>query len=237
MKTRTKLILGMSALLGLGVAEAGDLSANIAVTNNYVWRGLTQTQNDAAVQGGLDYAAENGFYVGTWISNVSYAPDDVYSYEHDVYAGYSWSSGDIDFDIGYLYFNYDDAAEFDFAEIYGSVSFSSFTVGANILAHTEADEPPGRDYDFGDAYYVYGDYAVEVKEGLELGLHLGYHSGDFAEDFNGVPDAYVDYGISLSKDGFTIAVTGTDLDDPGSPDPLDNDEIKFTVSYGMDFEL
>ena len=51
-----------------------------------------------------------------------------------------------------------------------------------------------------------------------------------------VPDDYVDYNISLSKNGFSFMVTDTDLDDVG-PDALDNDEMKFVVSYAMDFEL
>ncbi|MEM6544911.1 MAG: TorF family putative porin, partial [Pseudomonadota bacterium] len=64
---------------------AGDLTANASVTNNYIWRGLTQTENESAVQGGIDYAADSGFYVGTWVSNVNYGAGDVYSYEHDIY--------------------------------------------------------------------------------------------------------------------------------------------------------
>ncbi|MEM9302892.1 MAG: TorF family putative porin [Pseudomonadota bacterium] len=235
MMTKSKWAL-LALAAAAGTAQAGDFTANIAVTNNYVWRGLTQTQNEAAVQGGIDWAHESGFYVGTWISNVSYATDDVYSYEHDVYFGLS-GGDDLAWDVGYLYFNYDDDADFDFAEIYGSLSFSNYTVGLNVLAHTEADEPMGRDYSFGDAYWVYGDAAFEVREGLELGLHVGYHDGDFVEDFNGVPDSYFEYGVSLSMQGVTVAVTGTDVDDPGPDDPLGNDDIRFVISYGMDFEL
>ena len=51
-------------------ANAGEWSANASMTSNYIWRGLTQTENEAAVQGGIDYAADNGFYIGTWASNV-----------------------------------------------------------------------------------------------------------------------------------------------------------------------
>ena len=68
-------------------SHAGEWSANAAMTNNYIWRGLTQTENEAAIQGGIDYSHESGFYAGTWVSNVNYGPSDVYSYEHDMYAG------------------------------------------------------------------------------------------------------------------------------------------------------
>lgn len=218
-------------------ATADEWTANAAVSNNYIWRGLTQSENAAAVSGGIDYAKDNGFYAGTWVSNVSYAPGDVFSYEHDVYFGVSGEfSGGVGWDVGYLYYNYDKEAEFDFGEVYGSLSIANFSLGLNILANTEADEGPDQDFGFGQAFYLSADYTTEIKEGLELGFHIGYHDGDFNEAFNGVPDSYVDFGVSLSKDGFTMAVTTTDLDDPG-PDNLDNDEMKFVIGYAVEFDL
>jgi len=219
-----------------GTVQAQEWSANVGLSNNYIWRGLTQSINDPAISGGIDVAFDSGFYAGTWASNVSYAADDVFSYEHDLYAGFGGESGGVAWDVGFLYYNYDDEAQFDFSEVYGSIGIGGFTLGAYILADTEADEGPGQDFGFGEATYVYADYAVEIREGLELGFHVGRHEGDFNEAFNGVPGDYVDYNISLSKDGFSFMITDTDLDDAG-PDALDNDEIKFVVSYSMDFEL
>ena len=216
--------------------QAGEWSANAAVSNNYIWRGLTQTENATVVSGGIDYAADNGFYVGTWAANVSYAPGDVFSFEHDIYAGYAWEAGSISYDVGYLYYNYDKEAEIDFSEIYGSVGIGGFTLGLNVLVHTEADEPQGADFGAGEAIYAYADYGFEVKEDVELGFHVGYHDGDFNEFFNGVPDSYIDYNVSLSKDGFSFMISGTDVDDVG-PDNLDNDELKFVVGYSVDIEL
>jgi uncharacterized protein (TIGR02001 family) len=218
---------------------AGDLTANIGVTNNYIWRGLTQTQNQAAISGGIDFVADNGLYVGTWVSNVNYAPNDAFSYENDIYFGYSGAVKKLGYDLGYLYYNYDDTARFDFGEIYGNLSFAGFELGGFLLANTEADETDSQDFDFGDTYYVYLDYTIDIKDGLELGFHIGYHDGDFNEAFNAVPGSYSDYNISLSKSGFSFMITDTELKDPSAagPDPLDNDEPKFVVSYSMDFEL
>ena len=223
-------------MLSAGSVQADELTANAEAASNYLWRGLTQSVNEAAVSGGIDYAMDNGFYLGTWASNVSYAAGDVFSYEHDIYGGYAFESNGISYDIGYLYYNYDDEAQFDFSEIYGSVGIGAFTVGLNLLVDTEANEGPRQDFGFGQAYYLYADYATEIRDGLELGVHLGYHEGDFSEAFNGVPGAYVDYNVSLSKDGFMFMISATDLDDAG-PDNLDNDAIKFVVGYSMDFEL
>jgi uncharacterized protein (TIGR02001 family) len=227
-------------LASAGAAQADELTANAAASNNYIWRGLTQSVNEAAVSGGIDYTMDNGFYIGTWASNVSYGAGDTFSYEHDMYGGYAGEIGEIGYDVGYLYYNYDDAANFDFGEIYGSLSFNSFTLGLNVLTNTEADEGIVngvlQDFGFGKASYVYADYATDIRDGLALGFHIGYHAGDFNEAFNGVPDNYTDYNISLSKGGFSFMITDTNLDAvPG--DELLNDEMKFVVGYSMDTEL
>ena len=236
MNSRILSLAAAGLLLSAGTVQADEWTANFAASNNYIWRGLTHSINEAAISGGIDYAADSGFYIGTWASNVSYAADDVYSYEHDMYGGFAGEAGGISYDIGYLYYNYDAEAEFDFGEVYGSIGFGAFTLGLNVLANTEADEGPGQDFGFGEATYLYADYTTEVGDGIELGFHIGRHEGDFSEAFNGVPGDYIDYNTSLSKNGFSFMITSTDLDDAG-PDALDNDDIKFVVGYGMDFEL
>lgn len=218
-----------------GPALAGELTANAAASSNYIWRGLTQTMNEAAVSGGLDFAADSGFYIGTWASNVKYGPDDAFSYEHDVYFGFS-GGDDFTYDVGYLYYNYDAVAEFDFGEVYGSIGYGGFSATLSVLANTEADEPLGRDFGFGEATYISLDYAVPLRNDLELGLHAGRHEGDFAEVFNGVPEEYTDYSVSLSKGGFSFTISDTDLESEVA-DGYDNGSIKFVVGFGMDFEL
>lgn len=227
----------VSLMLVATFAQAADeWSANVGLTNNYIWRGLTQTQNDVAASGGIDFSSDSGFYAGTWVSNVSYAPGDVFSYEHDVYFGFAGDVGVMSYDVGYFYYNYDTDASFDFAEVYGSVSAGGLSAQINLLAHTEADEAPGQDFGFAQAVYFSLDYTKELRDEIELGFHLGWHDGDFNEAFNGVPDSYTDYSVSVSKGPFSFTVTNTDLDDAGA-DGLDNDDIKFVIGYAIDFEL
>lgn len=117
MKTSTKRTILAAAISSACLLTAmpsyaeGSFTANASATSNYIWRGLTQTTNEAAVQGGIDYAHESGFYAGTWASNVNYGAGDVYSYEHDMYFGFSGESDGIAYDFGYLYYNYDDEAK------------------------------------------------------------------------------------------------------------------------------
>ena len=252
----TSLAIGGMAVPMAASATGGDLSANITVTNNYIWRGLTQTSNETAFQGGIDYAWENGFYVGTWLSNVSYEQDDVdstsaqedvqdpFSYEHDLYFGYSGEFGNgVSYDIGYLYYNYDSQANFDFGEVYGSIGIGGFSVSLNVLANTEADEGPGQDFGFGEATYLSLDYTLGLGNDLELTFHFGNHDGDFNNAFNGAGDSYNDYSVSLAKGPFAFTVSDTDVDE-GDPDAafatnpaLNNQDVRFVISYSMDIDL
>jgi uncharacterized protein (TIGR02001 family) len=238
---KLKSIVAFGAIVGCALSAptfaAGELSANASVTNNYIWRGLTQTENEAAVQGGIDYADDSGFYVGTWTSNVNYGPSDVYSYEHDVYGGYAFDVGGVSWDVGLLYYNYDKAAEFDFLEGYLTMGIGAFSLGAWVLLDTEAEEGDGQDFGAGSTYYISADYGFEVGNGIEMGLHVGYHDGDFAEAFNGTDDGYFDYNISLSKGGFGFMITDTNASGPASEGGYDNDQYKVVVSYSVDIEL
>jgi uncharacterized protein (TIGR02001 family) len=246
LKTTTAAI-ALSAMTGM-TAHAGDWTANAGFSNNYLWRGLTQTENEPVISGGVDYAHDSGFYIGTWVANVEYAGGDAFSYEHDIYLGYGGEYNGVSYDFGWLYYNYDEQADFDFSEIYGSLGYMGFTVGAFVLVHTEADEEQGfangigRNYDsdFGSTYYVYGDYSHEIANGVELGLHIGYHDGDFVDQFNfanGTFD-YMDYNVSISKGGFSFLVSNTDLDDrEGGAIGLQNDSVKYVISYSLDVDL
>ena len=56
--------------------EASPITANVTVTNNYIYRGLTQTNSKPAIQGGFDYAHESGLYIGNWNSSISWVSDN-----------------------------------------------------------------------------------------------------------------------------------------------------------------
>ncbi|MFV1993388.1 MAG: TorF family putative porin, partial [Acidiferrobacterales bacterium] len=79
------------ALMTTGIASqiaSAGVIANAAATSNYVWRGVTQTANGAAISGGVDYNAPFGIYVGTWVSNTAFG-----SQELDIYAGWAKDFG------------------------------------------------------------------------------------------------------------------------------------------------
>jgi uncharacterized protein (TIGR02001 family) len=55
--------------------EASPITANVTVTNDYRYRGLTQSNYQPAIQGGFDYAHESGLYIGNWNSSISWISD------------------------------------------------------------------------------------------------------------------------------------------------------------------
>jgi len=90
-------------------------TGNIGLFSQYVFRGVSQTNEKPAVQGGFDLAHKSGFYVGTWASNISWISDFVpqgappvsASLEWDFYGGYKGSLPlDFGYDLGVLYYWY-----------------------------------------------------------------------------------------------------------------------------------
>jgi uncharacterized protein (TIGR02001 family) len=87
------------------------LAGNLGFFSQYIFRGLTQTNKEPALQGGFDYAHSSGLYAGTWASNISWLRDGgAYrgggSLETDFYGGYKPTFGDFTLDLGTLYYWY-----------------------------------------------------------------------------------------------------------------------------------
>ena len=108
------LALPIAALAEEAAAPASphSVSYNIGLFSQYVWRGMTQTDESLALQGGIDYAHASGFYAGAWASNVSWTTDfdymDSNSLEIDLYGGYANTIGDIGigYNVGVLQYIY-----------------------------------------------------------------------------------------------------------------------------------
>ena len=191
------------------------LSANVAVTNNYLWRGLEQTNGKSAISGGIDYASDSGFYAGTWVSNADWAPE--MSYELDFYGGFAGEINGLGYDLGVIYYAYPDSRDdVDFSEISASLSYSVFSLSYAVLAEAEGA-------DFADDSYISGDVSFELASEIGLTLHIGTGTDEFYAG-----ESFIDYSASLSKSGFTFGVSKTDLSD---------DDMRVFISYGIDIDL
>lgn len=109
---------------------------NVAGTSDYVFRGVSQTEEDPAISAGVDLTA-GSFYAGAWASNVSFPGDDDTQAEIDLYGGVRTETAGWNLDlgvIGYLYASQPDGADYDYAEIKVAASraVGPATVGAAV---------------------------------------------------------------------------------------------------------
>jgi uncharacterized protein (TIGR02001 family) len=185
-------IVGSSS--GLALAE-GPISANVALTSDYVWRGTSQTDNGPAIQGGFDYAHASGFYVGVWGSNVDFKSDA--NVELDLYGGYSTEFGNgLGLDVGVIHYDYPSESDLNFEEVYLGLSY-------DFLSAKVSHDP-----DNDNTYWEAGaDFAL--PQDFSLGLHVGYNDPDAGDE---VTDWKVGVGKSAFGVDFELAYTDTDSD-------------------------
>jgi uncharacterized protein (TIGR02001 family) len=232
-----------SALLS-GIAatsvQAFDITANVALVSDYRFRGISQTGEDAAIQGGFDASWEPGFYLGTWASSVNFDDPDAGlgsygSMEIDYYAGWAGPVGDTDFGIdgGYMYYQYPGDTvdpDGDYQEFYLKGSWRDLSIGATYSDDYYAES--------GKFWYFAGDYSLTFAEDFSLGLHGGYNTFNDEGFFSTDEDKYWDYSVSL---GYTfkgvdlaVAWVGTDLDDDDCFDSsICDDTAVFSISKSL----
>ncbi len=180
------ILVGLTSVLSVNSAE---FESNVALSSEYIWRGLPQTNGEPAISGGFDIAGDNGLYFGTWASNVEWGDDS--ALELDWYAGYSneLESG-ITYDIGYLAYTYPGEEDLDFEEIYLGLSYSYFGLTYSAGQDDAPDNTEvsitlgesGLGLTFGD-YDDLGDYMIlsyDLPMTLAgLSVNFSYHDGDY----------------------------------------------------------
>lgn len=215
-------LLAASALsLGAAGEARAEVSANVGVVSNYFFRGFSETDGGAAVQGGLDWESPTGFYVGTWASNVDFG--DGTSYELDLYLGFANElDNGLSYDFGYLYYAYPDApGSADFGEIYGEFSFGLFSIGAAYVVNDSSDSA----LETGDLYYYAGVDFPLVNE-FSLGFLVGRTAFDDSDAEN-----YTHFTASLGKDTGTLGEFSFNLE---YEDTFDKD-VKAWVGWTLSF--
>lgn len=202
---------------------ASPLTGNLTITSDYRFRGLSQSFNLPAVQGGIDWAHASGFYLGNWNSSVSpnQYPNGA-GLEMDFYGGYKFTVGkDTVVDVGALYFYYPGAyfngflpnkPEFDHFELYIGATLGPLS-GKLFYGLTDFFGLDGTvgGRDSKGATYLDLNYATEVFPKTTLGLHLGYQYVPNYSSFD-----YWDYKVSLTYDWtgwlLSVAFVGTNAD-------------------------
>jgi len=214
------------------VVAHAEVSANVALTSKYKFRG--QDQSDAtegvlpAIQGGFDYSHESGFYLGNWNSSVGFLGGT----EMDFYGGFGGEAGPIAYDVGVLYYYYPGSdSSGNTTELYGSIGFGPVTAKYSRVVSSKwfgVEEGKGTGYLELNAEY-------EVASGITLLGHIGATQFSGGAKDNGAVN-YTDYKVGASFDlgsGFAVEtsyVGATKKDDWGD---VNKSRVVVTLSKSL----
>lgn len=195
-------------------APADPLSFNIGAVSEYRYRGISQTRLQPALQGGIDYAAANGFYIGTWASTIKWIKDipggGSADAEIDIYGGYkSEVAKGLTLDVGVLQYVYPSNKLNPSAntfELYGAVSFGPVTAKyshstTNLFGYADSR----------NSGYLDVTANFDIGDGFSLAPHVGHQTVRHL-----AAASYTDYSLTLAKDfsGLVLSgsLVGTDAD-------------------------
>ena len=179
MKTvnKTLLAVAVAGAFGMGSvpAMADGVSANVGFVSNYVWRGMTQSSDKPAVQGGFDYA-QGPWSVGIWGSSMDLVT------EVDLYGSYSF--GPVT--VGLITYQYPSATAANFNEV---------NIGGDIgpVSLMYSYDPDNK------TNYIEAGYSFEMTKGVSLDLHVGNYDQGIGTDYSvGVSGSYGGFDLGLT---------------------------------------
>jgi len=224
-KNRLLLVIGAAWLIANGsgpvYAQATTstippasvtFTGNVSVVSDYVFRGLSFSDEDPVLQGGVDVEWHKGFYVGIWGSGVDKPFGAVYNkiggdedFEYDLYAGWH-SSGNkkVVFDLGAIRYGFEpDDDDLSWTEVYASAK----AYGLKLQLNSRVEGA-----DMGN--YIELSYFRAIKNLFDIKLHAGHW--DLDRERLGTT-SYSDFSIGVGKTykGFRFELSYTGTDDDG----------------------
>ena len=207
--------------LSPSVARAADesLAFNVGAVSDYRYRGISQTQLEPALQGGIDLSLPHGVYFGTWASTIKWI--DTFggdsNVELDLYGGWKGDVGaGLTLDVGALRYQYFEAVTPEWTangfanpsttELYAALSYAMVTLKYSHSMSNLFGTPKSK-----SSGYLDLSASFDVYDGWMLAPHVGHQAVK-----NNDPFSYTDYSLAVSKDfsGLvpSLAVVGTDAD-------------------------
>jgi len=197
-----KLLLALMMFAGISAAQA-QVTGNLGLTSDYRFRGVSQTQNAPAVQGGIDYNHVSGLYIGNWNSSVS---SQLYTngagVESDVYAGFKKQVfGNFTLDVGTMNYFYPRAGtngSFDTNELYAGIGYKELVT----VKYSHAISDYFGTSNSKNSFYVQADAAIPVVGKLVAVAHVGRTDVNNNSKLN-----YTDYNVGVAYDlqGWNLA--------------------------------
>ena len=210
-------------------------SGSVALTTDYVFRGISQTNSDPAVQAGLDLTCGR-FYASVFASNVDFGDDA--NMELTFSAGYKTTTGRISWDFGLVYYTYPGQSspgfDIDFLEAKSAGSaeiWKGGTLGAAVYYSPEYT------YNFGDVATYEAAFAQELPK---IGIFSPTFSATYGySDFFDVGDAsyaYWNAGVTLGfREKWSFDLRYSDSDNAGSFASTDLSDERFFATLKYSF--
>lgn len=202
-------LLVVAAPPAQGQLSQENLGIYVTLASDYRFRGITQTQEDPALQAGFDVQLPSGFFAGIWASNVDFfsnqfrtEPRDV---EFDLYAGYSWQFHDDWSSVfSAVFYSYPDSSvDYDYVEVTTGLNYRDLTsLQISYSNDALARGKSALNYELGVQY--------PLTTGLEIGGLVGFFDTSklFREDY-----AYWNIGLSKSWPKVVLDLRYHDTDD------------------------
>jgi len=254
MKRRCIVITTLILVMLFGVAYAEEpaaeqeawnnpknISGTVWLTTDYVFRGLSNSDENPAAQGSLDYTFK-GFYIGIWGSNTEFSDAHI---EIDYYGGYGGEIGNFSYDFMAIYYSYpendnDPHPQYFEAHAGGKYKFAGVPLEPTVgLGYNYSPDFSGED---GTGHYGHGTLDLALPWDLTLGGELGYQwvKGDKLTGDNMGMDGddgfdYWHWRVSLTKDipkWFTLDLSYHDTDNDAQDffGDIADSRLVFTVS-------
>lgn len=238
---------------GIASANAADVisipgvttTGNVTLTTDYRFRGISQTSNNPAIQGAINFNHESGLYLGLWGSSIEVKG----SAEMDITAGYATQLNLIPnvkstLDVGYIRYGYfgsgktlPDNEQPDYNEVFAKLGFSNAVVQGDSLVGgvNYSNEYFNHSDDF---WYFSGTYTAPLADtGFGLVAGVGYNLFKNKEMMaqavggDGKEDNYLDYkaGVNFGVQGLTAELAWVD-NNIDSDNKIHDGTVQFSLS-------
>lgn len=160
----------LSCLLGAAPAHAG-LTANLAFTSDYIFRGISNSNRHPALQGGVDYVHTSGWYAGSWVSSVDFNDGGEAKVEVDGYFGHAGSVGNLSWNAGWLAYVYPGAQQslqYDSQKLLAGVQYDLSAAVIGLYFDRVKNV-----FGSGPANYLETSLVVPLRADVSLDMRLG----------------------------------------------------------------
>lgn len=207
-----------------------NVSGSFDLTTNYIFRGISQTANKPAAQGGLTYTFPVGLYFNIWGSNTNFTSlkGKTVTSEFDTIAGWK---GNIVKDLSYNFYlerdNYPGAHDASYNELYAIFMYKILQLGVSYTGNYYGSHAMGIYYNGTLSYNVPPHYALNV-EGISVAAEMGHYSLARAAGLS-----YNDYSLTLNKiinDIYTVTAQWVSTNGRTKDSPYDSSQVVGTVT-------